>query len=105
MRKSPPASDTKSSASWPLCPSSSVVPARIVPLVKAPPATATSPGSDDAARRPCSYRRARSPTRGDRAMSDQPDTLFIAAASYASVDDAVSDYEAVKMLYYEVKAS
>jgi uncharacterized membrane protein len=38
-------------------------------------------------------------------MSDQPDTLFIAAASYASVDDAVSDYEAVKMLYYEVKAS
>ena len=38
-------------------------------------------------------------------MSDQPDTLFVAAASYASVDDAVSDYEAVKMLYYEVKAS
>jgi uncharacterized membrane protein len=38
-------------------------------------------------------------------MSDQPDTLFIAAASYASVDDAVSDYEAIKMLYREVKAS
>jgi uncharacterized membrane protein len=38
-------------------------------------------------------------------MSDQPDTLFIAAASYGSVDDAVSDYEAIKLLYHEVKAS
>jgi uncharacterized membrane protein len=38
-------------------------------------------------------------------MSDQPDTLFIAAGSYASVDQAVEDYEAIKLLYYEVKAS
>src|SRR2546430_14729227 len=38
-------------------------------------------------------------------MSDKPDSLFIAAASYASVDDAVTDYEAVKMLYHEIKAS
>jgi uncharacterized membrane protein len=39
------------------------------------------------------------------AMADKPDTLFIAAASYTSVDEAVRDYEAVKMLYNEVKAS
>jgi uncharacterized membrane protein len=38
-------------------------------------------------------------------VSDSPDTLFIAAGSYASVDDAVADYEAVKALYREVKAS
>jgi len=38
-------------------------------------------------------------------MADKPDTLFIAAASYTSVDEAVRDYEAVKMLYNEVKAS
>ena len=38
-------------------------------------------------------------------MSDQPDTLFIAAGSYASVDQAVEDYEAIKLLYYEIKAS
>ena len=38
-------------------------------------------------------------------MSDQPDTLYIAAASYGSVDAAVADYEAIKLLYYEVKAS
>jgi uncharacterized membrane protein len=38
-------------------------------------------------------------------MTDELDTLFVAAASYASVDDAVSDYEAVKMLYHEVKTS
>src|SRR5690242_3062588 len=38
-------------------------------------------------------------------MSDQPDTLYIAAASYGSVDEAVADYEAIKLLYYEVKAS
>src|SRR3954462_1382863 len=38
-------------------------------------------------------------------MSDKPDSLFIAAASYASVDDAVTDYEAVEMLYHEIKAS
>lgn len=38
-------------------------------------------------------------------MSDKPDTLFIAAASYTSVDDAVRDYEAVKALYHEIKAS
>lgn len=38
-------------------------------------------------------------------MADKPDTLFIAAASYASVDEAVRDYEAVKALYHEVKAS
>src|SRR5712691_3658735 len=39
------------------------------------------------------------------AMPDKPDTLFIAAASYSSVDEAEADYEAVKALYYEVKAS
>jgi uncharacterized membrane protein len=38
-------------------------------------------------------------------MTDQPDTLFLAAASYSNVDDAVADYEAVKMLYHEVQAS
>jgi uncharacterized membrane protein len=38
-------------------------------------------------------------------MSDKPDTLFVAAASYDSTDDAVADYEAVKALYHEVKTS
>jgi len=38
-------------------------------------------------------------------MTDTPDTLFVAAASYDSVDDAVRDYEAVKFLYREVKTS
>jgi uncharacterized membrane protein len=38
-------------------------------------------------------------------MSDKPDTLFVAAASYDSIDDAVADYEAVKALYHEVKTS
>jgi len=38
-------------------------------------------------------------------MSDQPDTLFVAAASYDSVDAAISDYESVKALYAEVKTS
>jgi uncharacterized membrane protein len=38
-------------------------------------------------------------------MGDKPDTLFIGAASYNSVDDAVADYEAVKALYREIKTS
>lgn len=38
-------------------------------------------------------------------MTDQPDTLIIAAASYDNVDAAIGDYEAVKALYYEIKAS
>jgi uncharacterized membrane protein len=38
-------------------------------------------------------------------MTDKPDALFVAAASYDSVEDAVSDYEAVKALYYEIKSS
>jgi uncharacterized membrane protein len=38
-------------------------------------------------------------------LSDQIDTLYVVAASYANVDDAVADYEAVKALYYEVKTS
>jgi uncharacterized membrane protein len=38
-------------------------------------------------------------------MTDQPDALFVAAASYESIDDAISDYEAVKALYHEVKTS
>ena len=38
-------------------------------------------------------------------MTDKPDTLFLLAASYASVDQAVGDYEAIKALYYEVRAS
>src|SRR5436309_656517 len=38
-------------------------------------------------------------------MTDKPDALFIAAASYTSVDEAVTDYQAVKMLYHEIKAS
>jgi uncharacterized membrane protein len=38
-------------------------------------------------------------------MSDKPDALFLAAASYDDVDQAVNDYEAIKALYYEIKAS
>lgn len=37
-------------------------------------------------------------------MSEK-DTLFVLAAAYASVDDAVADYEAVKALYEAVKTS
>ena len=33
------------------------------------------------------------------------DTLFVLAAAYGSVDEAVADYEGVKALYAEVKAS
>jgi uncharacterized membrane protein len=38
-------------------------------------------------------------------MSDEPDTLFVAAASYGSTDAAIGDYELIKALYYEIKAS
>jgi len=38
-------------------------------------------------------------------MTDKPDALFVAAASYDSVEDAISDYEAVKALYREIKTS
>jgi uncharacterized membrane protein len=38
-------------------------------------------------------------------MTDKPDALFLAAASYDDVDQAVNDYEAIKALYYEIKAS
>ena len=38
-------------------------------------------------------------------MSDKPDALFVVAASYDSVDAAISDYEAVKALYHEIKTS
>jgi len=38
-------------------------------------------------------------------MTDKPDTLFVLAASYASVHDAVRDYEAVKDLYREIRTS
>jgi uncharacterized membrane protein len=38
-------------------------------------------------------------------VSDQPDTLFVGAASYGSVDDAIADYEAIKMLYREIQTS
>ena len=31
-------------------------------------------------------------------MTDKPDSLFLLAASYGSVDQAVSDYEAIKAL-------
>jgi len=34
-----------------------------------------------------------------------PDTLLVMAASYDSVEAAEADYEAVKALYYEVRAS
>ena len=38
-------------------------------------------------------------------MSDKPDTLFVAAASYDSVEAAVADYEAIKALYREIRTS
>jgi uncharacterized membrane protein len=38
-------------------------------------------------------------------MADEPDVLFVAAASYDSVDDALGDYELIKALYYEIKSS
>lgn len=38
-------------------------------------------------------------------MADAPDTLYVLAASYDNADDAVADYELIKALYYEVKAS
>ena len=38
-------------------------------------------------------------------MSDKPDTLFVAAASYETVDDALADYEAVNALYAEIRTS
>lgn len=33
------------------------------------------------------------------------DTLYVLAAAYDDVDDAVADYEAVKAIYYQVKTS
>src|SRR3954447_18541666 len=38
-------------------------------------------------------------------MTDKPDVLYVGAASYDSVDEAVGDYELIKALYYEIKAS
>jgi uncharacterized membrane protein len=38
-------------------------------------------------------------------MNDDLDTLYIAAASYDDVDDALADFEAVKLLYHEIKTS
>ena len=38
-------------------------------------------------------------------MADEPDVLFVAAASYDSVEDAIGDYELIKALYYEIKSS
>ena len=38
-------------------------------------------------------------------MTAEPDTLIVAAASYDSVEDAVGDYEAVKLVYEAIKAS
>jgi uncharacterized membrane protein len=38
-------------------------------------------------------------------MGDDADTLFVAAASYDTVEDAVADYEAVKALYAEIRTS
>jgi len=38
-------------------------------------------------------------------VSNDPDVLFVIAASYDDVEDAVSDYEAVKDLYREIKSS
>ena len=35
----------------------------------------------------------------------EKDTLYVIAAAYDNVDDAVADYEAVKALYREVKSS
>src|SRR3954469_13414974 len=38
-------------------------------------------------------------------MTAPPDTLIIAAASYNYVDEAIFDYERVKLLYDQIKAS
>jgi len=38
-------------------------------------------------------------------MADDPDVLYVAAASYDNLDDALGDYELVKAVYYEIKAS
>jgi uncharacterized membrane protein len=38
-------------------------------------------------------------------MADELDTLYVAAGSYDTVDDAVADYEAVKLLYEDLKTS
>ena len=38
-------------------------------------------------------------------MSDKPDALWVIAAAYGSVDEAIGDYEAVKLLYHEIKTS
>jgi uncharacterized membrane protein len=38
-------------------------------------------------------------------MADEPDVLFVAAASYDNVEDAIGDYELIKALYYEIKSS
>jgi uncharacterized membrane protein len=38
-------------------------------------------------------------------MSDKPDTLFVGAASYGKVEDAVADYDAIKALYREIQTS
>jgi uncharacterized membrane protein len=38
-------------------------------------------------------------------MADDSDVLFVAAASYDSADEALGDYELIKALYYEIKAS
>jgi uncharacterized membrane protein len=38
-------------------------------------------------------------------MTDEEDTLYVVAASYENVDDAIADYEAIKQLYYAVKTS
>src|SRR3982750_2300872 len=38
-------------------------------------------------------------------MTDAPDTLYVLAASYDDVHAAVDDYELIKALYYEIKAS
>jgi uncharacterized membrane protein len=38
-------------------------------------------------------------------MSDKPDALWVIAASYGSVDEAIGDYESVKLLYHEIKTS
>ena len=37
--------------------------------------------------------------------SSEKDTLYVVAAAYDDVDQAVADYEAIKALYREVKAS
>lgn len=38
-------------------------------------------------------------------MATKPDTLYVLAAAYDDVDDALTDYEAVKTLYREVGTS